>query len=103
MWRGVGMSGGGGHGVPSPALGQDFPAPWFSGGGTSGTKPEKRIQFLAAMPAGARHGMADKRDRGAVEARTARAFAQKRRLDNAPCPVGGDRLAGLFRAAMRHR
>ena len=56
MWRGAGMSSGGGYGVPSPALGQDFPAPWFSGGGT---KPEKRIQFLAAMPARARHGMAD--------------------------------------------
>ena len=46
--------------------------------------------------------MADKRDRGAVEAPTGKAFAQKRRLDNAPCPVGRDPLAGLFRPAMRH-
>ncbi len=47
--------------------------------------------------------MADKRDREAVEALTGKAFAQKRRLDNAPCPLGRDPLAGLFRPAMRHR
>ena len=46
--------------------------------------------------------MADKRDRGAVEAPTGKAFAQKRRLDNAPCPLGRDQLAELFRPAMRH-
>ncbi len=99
MWPTMGIASGGGHGVPSPALGREFPAPWFSGGGP---KPEKRIQFLAAMPARARHRMADKRDRGAVEALTDRAFMQKRPLDNAPCPVGRDELAGLFRSAMRH-
>ena len=37
-----------------------------------------------------------------VDALTDRAFAQKRLLDNAPCPVGRDDLAGLFRAAMRY-
>ncbi len=46
--------------------------------------------------------MADKRDREAVEALTGKASAQKRRLDNAPCPLGRDQLAGLFRPAMRH-
>ncbi len=48
------------------------------------------------------HGMAYKRDRGAVEALTDRAFVQKRLLDNAPTPVGRDDLAGLFRSAMRY-
>ena len=37
-----------------------------------------------------------------VEALTDRAFAQKRLLDNAPCPVGRDDLAGLFRSAMSY-
>jgi alcohol dehydrogenase class IV len=37
-----------------------------------------------------------------VEALTDRAFAQKRLLDNAPCPVGRDQLAGLFRSAMSY-
>ncbi len=37
-----------------------------------------------------------------ITALTDRAFAQKRRLDDAPCPLGRDRLAGLFRSAMRH-
>ena len=37
-----------------------------------------------------------------ITALTDGAFAQKRRLDNAPCPVGRDQLAGLFRSAMRH-
>ncbi len=37
-----------------------------------------------------------------VEALTDGAFPQKRLLDNAPCPVGRDQLAGLFHSAMRY-
>ncbi len=37
-----------------------------------------------------------------VDALTDRAFAQKRLLDNAPCAVGRDDLAGLFRSAMSY-
>ncbi len=37
-----------------------------------------------------------------VDALTDGAFPQKRLLDNAPCPVGRDDLAGLFRAAMSY-
>ncbi|MFQ5619706.1 MAG: hydroxyacid-oxoacid transhydrogenase [Rhodospirillales bacterium] len=37
-----------------------------------------------------------------VNALTDGAFAQKRLLDNAPCPVSHNQLAGLFRAAMRY-
>ena len=46
--------------------------------------------------------MGDKRDRDDVDALTDRAFAQKRLLDNAPCPVGRDEPAGLFRSAMSY-
>jgi len=37
-----------------------------------------------------------------VNGLTDRAFAQKRLLDNAPCPVSHNQLAGLFRAAMSY-
>ncbi len=46
--------------------------------------------------------MADKRDREDVDALSDGAFVQKRLLDNAPCPVGRDQLAGLFRSAMSY-